>query len=334
MSSRNTYRIVDIAQTLLQSFPGANSGDSVRVSVYDITDNALDVDRVAMTFESGVTWSYAITFSQNNYYLATYTNETLDVSFFEYIKVEGSLQGVAGGSGTGTTLSNLRSRFLRLVDSYNANDLTGVNSSGDIADLCLNNGLQLIYSQLKASKFLQGYASTSLVSVAAQAYIELSGISDLDEIASMKDTANNISLQWVPPWVYFDDIPDPADDTGTPFQYTRIFNRVYLRPRPTSAITYTTEYIKNYARLSADADQALIPAKYDDWIYKEAKVQWYQHLEPENVGVIGLAIKERDEARSIYLGDALAGFNEVMVSESHWGRTGLRQRIYDSPIGS
>src|SRR3990167_8078351 len=269
---RSEYRLVDVAHTLLISFPGGASTDTVVISIYDVDDAALDVDKAAMTSVNASNWKYSWTPSQTNNYIITFRNSTLDVEYYLYVKVTGSIAGVAGGSGTGTTLTNLRTRFLKLLDNYNANDLTGTNSSGEVADLCLNDALQLIYAQIKDSKYMQAYPSTGLVSVADQAYIELSGVSDIDAIAAIKDTTNNITLRCISAHEYHTRVADAADQTGTPYEYCRVFNRIYLTPRPTAVITYTTEYIKTYARLSADADTALIPTKYDDWIYKEARV--------------------------------------------------------------
>ena len=314
---RFSYRIVDQAQVLIQAFPQGLNTDTVVISIYDIDDNAADVSSAAMTNESGNLWSYAWTPSQTNNYQIDYYDSTMDVHYYEYVKVTGSLIGVAGGSGTGSTQANLRTRFLKLIDNYNANDLTGTNSSGEVADLCINDALQLIYAQLKDSKFMQAYPSTSLVSVVDQAYIELSGISDLDEVAAIKDTTNDITLKKILPYEYFGQVPDPSAHTGTPVRYCRLFNRIYLDPRPTAVVTYTTEYIKSYARLASDSDVALIPSKYDDWIYKEARVLWYMNEDIQSVPQV--AITERDDARELYINDAMSNFDLVSQSKPHFG---------------
>ena len=311
-----SYRPLNTATKLIQAFPQASASDNVLISIYDINDNALDVNSVAMTFENGVTWSYDYTPNEAHFYQVTYFNATLGVEYYETINIVGSAFA-GGGSGTGSTLSTLRTRFLKLIDNYNANDLTGTNSSGEIADLCINDALQLIYSLLKDSKYLQSYSGT-LSSVAGQSYIDLSGITDIDEVASMKDTTNNITLRCMSAHEYFSRVPNPAQWTGTPSEYCRIFNRVYLNSQPTAVIAYTVEYVKNYARLAADADQALIPSKYDDWIMKEARVIWLM-MEDIN-SVPQMAISERDQAREIYVDDVMSQFDQVSESQSHWDR--------------
>ncbi len=308
MADRFSYRLLDQAQTLVQNFPQGSSGDTVVYNIFDIDDNTTDVTNTAMTNESGSLWSAAWTPSESHNFQIEYWHQTLDVRYYEYIKVVGTLVGVPGGAGTGTTLTNLRTRFLKLIDNYNANDLTGTNSSGEVADLCLNDALQLIYAQIKDSRYMQAYSSTGLASTANQSYIELSGITDVDNISSMKDTTNNITLKEIPTHQYFTQVPDAADQTGTPSQYCRIFNRIYLNPRPTAVITYTTEYVKTYTRLASDSDTALIPTKYDDWIYKEA--------------------------REIYINDVMSNFDLVSVSRSHWNDSEPNAYPYDSPIGS
>ena len=314
---RSQYFLVDQTHLLLQSFPGSDQADDVRITIYSVDDSATDVNSVAMTAIGNNSWSYSWTPSETDTFLIKFRNDTIDVEYFLYAKVVGSLLGVPGGSGTGTTQANLRTRFLKLIDNYNANDLTGTNSSGEVADLVINDALQLIYAQLKDSKFMQAYPSTSLASVADQAYIELSGISDLDEIAALKDTSNNITLKKILPYQYFGQVPDPADSTGTPVRYCRIFNRIYLDPRPTAVITYTTEYIKNYARLASDSDTALIPSKYDDWICKEARVLWYMNEDIQSVPQV--VINERDDARELYIKDAMSNFDLVSQAKSHFG---------------
>jgi hypothetical protein len=218
---------------------------------------------------------------------------------------------------THTTLTNLRTNFLKLLDNYNANDLTGTNSSGEVANLCINDALQLIYTQIKDSKFMQGYASTLLSSTIDQEYIELSGISDLDEITAIKDTTNNITLKKIMPYEYFSQVPDTSDHTGTPVRYCRVRDRIYLDSRPTSVIVYTTEYIRKYARLVLENDTPLIPTRYDDWIYKEARVLWYMNEDIQSVPAV--VISERDDARELYINDIMSNFDLVSQSKSHFG---------------
>lgn len=285
-----------------------------------------------MTSVTGNSWKYSWTPSEAHNFTIDYYDQTLGVHYYEYVKVTGSIIGVAGGAGVGSTLTQLRTRFLKVLDNYNANDLTGTNSSGEIADLCINDALQLIYSQIKDSKYMQSYSST-LSSTANQAYIELSGISDLDEVASMKDTTNNITLLCIPAHEYFSMVPDPADQTGTPSRYCRIFNRVYLTPRPVAVIAYTTEYVKNYARLTSDSDVALIPSKYDDWIYKESRVLWLMMEDISNSVSIEAAKSERDEAREIYINDIMSNFDLASVSRSHWNDNEINSYPYTRPVG-
>lgn len=332
---RNTYRLVNQAQVLAQAFPGANSADSVVISIYDLDDNAADVSLAAMTYETGVTWSYSWTPTENHFYLVDFYNQTMDVHHYEYVKVTGELTGTPGGSGVGSTLAVLRKAFLIQLDQWSTtsgNDLSGDASLGDIATKCLNKALQKIYSLLKSSKYLQAYGSTSLVSTVDQAYIALSAISDLDEVVSVQDSSNDYSLVYMQPYDYFRYVPDPAADTGTPTHYTRVFNRIYLNPRPTEAITYTTQYQKNYADLSGDSDVALIPSKYNYWIYAEAEVEFYKTLDPYNIPSI--VLDERNRNREIAMADALSRFNEMIVSDSHWFR-GERtpERDYERPVG-
>ena len=119
--------------------------------------------------------------------------------------------------------------------------------------------------------------------------------------------------------------PDRANATGVPIYYTRLFNRIFLYPRPSSAITYSTEYIKLIARLSSDSDQAGIPAKFDDWIMKESRVIWFMMENPREMPAI--VVSERDAAREIYLADMMADFDETLQVASNFARIAGESKI-------
>jgi hypothetical protein len=324
---RNTYRQINQAQVLLQAFPEAQSGDAPVVTIYDVDDAATDVNQTAMTAVSGVTWKYAWTPTEAHNYLITYTNPQQDnVSHYEYVKVSGEIAGVPGGAGIGSTLAVLLKAFLIQLDNYSATDAAsgGDGSSRDLGIKCLNKALQKIYSTVKDSKFMEAYPSTALVSVSGTDYIALSGITDLDDILNLMDTTYFYKLTRIPFWRYRLLAPDPSVITGIPTHYARLFNRIYLYPRPSAAITYTTDYVKTYAELSADADVALLPSKYNYWIYAEAEVEWYKMQDPYNIPQIVLT--ERQRCEELATKDIYSGFNENYVSDSIFGRQEIRRR--------
>lgn len=326
---RNTYRQINQAQTLQQAFPDAGVGDSVLITIYDLDDAATDVNAVAMTYVSGVSWKYSWTPVQNNNYIVTYFNSTQNVSHYEYVKVSGEIAGVPGGAGVGSTLTLLRKQFLIQIDNYNANDLTGDGSSGDLATKSINKALQKIYSIVKDEKFMEAYPSTLLASTANQDYISLSAIADLDDILSITDTSNLYKLKYIPFWKYREWSPDPSVVTGMPTHYTKLFDRIYLYPRPTTVITYTTDFVKSYAELSNDVDVALLPSKYNYWIYAEAEVEWYKMQDPYNIPQI--VITERQRCYDIALADIMSGFNENLQAETIFGREDSYRRSLYTP---
>lgn len=328
---RNTYRIVNQAQTLLQAFPDAGSADDVRITIYDVDDAATDVNDVVMTYVSGVTWKYSWTPTQNNNFIVSYKNGSQDnITHYEYVKVSGEIAGVPGGAGVGSTLTVLRKAFLIQIDNYNANDLTGDASSGDLATKSINKALQKIYSIVKDEKFMEAYPSTALVSVSGTDYIALSGISDLDEIKNIMDTTNRYKLVYIPFWKYREWSPNPSLVTGTPTHYTKLFERLYLYPRPNAAITYTTDFVKSYAELSADGDVALLPSKYNYWIYAEAEVEWYKMQDPYNIPQIVLT--ERQRCYDIALQDIMSAFNENLQADGIFFRQNDRPRNLYTPF--
>lgn len=327
---RNTYRQVDLAQVLTQAFPDAGSGDSVLITIYNLDANTTDVNAVAMTYEAGVAWTYAWTPVLQNNFIITYNNATQGVSHYEYVKVVGTTNITPAGSSLGSTLTVLRKAFLIQIDNYNANDLSGDASSGDLAVKSINKALQKIYSMVKDEKFMEAYPSTSLVSVTNQDYINLSAISDLDDIKSITDTTNLYPLKYIPFWKYREWSPDPSIVTGVPTHYTKLFERVYLYPRPSSAITYTTDFVKIYGDLSNDGDQALLPSKYNYWIYAEAEVEWYKMQDPYNIPQI--VITERQRCYDIALADIMSGFNENLQAESIFDRQSQGRRSLYTPL--
>jgi len=176
--------------------------------------------------------------------------------------------------------------------------------------------------------------TTSLASTAAQDYIELAAIGDLDDITNLTETTNNIKLIRIPFYRYRELSPDPSQTSGTPVHYTRLFDRIYLSPRPASAIEYTADYVKIITDLSAGADTALIPAKYNYWIYAESHVFWAIQEDPEAIAVVqNLKLHARDMAQ-VATGDIEASFDEAIEPDWHFGAPERPIYRFDSPVGS
>jgi len=326
MAERSENFILNRTNTLLQTFELGGSGDDVRVSIYDIDDSNLDIDDVAMTHVAALgnsnSWKYDwVSPNQSNLFHITFFNKTLDVKFFLYARLAGSITGSPTGATEGETLTNLRDDFLIAnVDMYNANDLSGTNSMGDKADRCINKGLQKIYGIISDTTWLESNPSTSLASTADQDFIELSGISDLDHIKNITDTTNDLRLTRIPFWRYRELVPDPSNATGVPTNYARLFNRIYLTPRPTSAITYTVDYQKNIANLSSDSDRAGIPVKFNYWILAEAHVFWQTMIDPADRAAIASIRETVADARVQALRDIYANYEGELVSQSQFDR--------------
>lgn len=323
-----------LAKIILQSFPQSLPTDVVTIDIYNASTGAVDTASTAMTYVSGTTWKYAWTPGSVATFIATFYDATLDVRDYAYFSSVGSITGVPSPAGLGSTLTTLIAKFLKTIDNYNANDIdpTVVNSSGELAKISINYGLQKIYAQIKDSKYMRAYPTTALISTPSQSYIDLGAVSDLDEIETIQDQTNNITLLSFSAWKYFFEIPNPSRSTGTPFRYARVFNRIYLDPQPTATITYNCFYIKNFADLSGGTDQALIPSKYDEWIIEEARVKWLMMEDITNSQAIEEAKAERDDCRAFYLADVMSQFDKVSQTQSHWTRKTNRQYIYKRPI--
>lgn len=238
---------------------------------------------------------------------------------------------------TSTTFSKLIIKLLKTLDSYNSQDLsrstptTDSNTSGEIAGICINYALHTCYDEIKDSKYLEAYPTTALISTANQDYIELEGLTDADEFEAILDTGNNIKLQEKTWYFYRKNYPDPSKVTGVPLIYVRRNNRIYLAPRPTSAIQYTADFVKLTNDLTDDADVPLLPEHYDYWIIAEAMVWWGKMENPGEIPPI--FISDRDDARNKAVNAIMSGYDMDLEAESHWNEGRIGYRDYQRPVG-
>lgn len=235
-----------------------------------------------------------------------------------------------------TQFSSLIKKLLKLIDAYNSNDLTrstssvDSNSSGEIAGMCINNALHICYDLVKDSKYLQALPSTQFSSVANQDYIDLDIEPYLDEIESITDTTNDFKLirkSWG--W-YRKNFPNPSQTTGNALYYVRRNNRVYLGPRPTSALNYTVDFVKLVQDLVADGDVPLLPSHYDYWILAEAAYEFYKMEDPASIPEV--IVLDRADKREIATNAILSNYDIESESQSHWnyGEPGIYP--YRTPV--
>lgn len=329
------YIIEGQAYTILQAIPESKEGDNVTITIYNVTDSTADTAATAMTFVTGETWKYAFTPSDGDIYLATITHVAFNAKYYKYLNSVSSTPSPSTAGSTGSTLTVLQKKLLLSVDNYNAGDLSGDGSAGDQATRALNQALQKIYSMIKDSRYVQAYPdTTSLASVAGTDYIALSGITDLDAIIAITDPTNQYKLTQIPFWKYRMWSPDPSQSTGTPTHYARIFDRIYLYPRPDAAVDYTVDYQRTYADLSSGSDQAAIPAKYDYWIIAEAALHWQRMKDPADLATMQTYKLMVDEAREAAEKDIYGDFDQEKVAESHWDHYEATHLRFDSPVGS
>lgn len=223
---------------------------------------------------------------------------------------------------THTTLADLIKKLLKSLDSYNSTDLTlstpnaDSDSLGERARLCLNQALHMIYSLIKDSRYLEAYPTTNLSTTANQDYVDLDPEAYLDDIDAITETTNDRKLirkSWS--W-YRRNYPDPSQVSGEPLYYIRRGNRVYLAPRPSSAIPLTIDFRKLTDDLKLNGDISLLPTRYDYWIIAEAKVIWFEMEDP--TAVPALIIAERDNKRQIGMESVVDTHDTILQSRSHF----------------
>ena len=240
---------------------------------------------------------------------------------------------------THSTLATLTKKLLLSMDSYNSDDTAietpstlTVDSLAERARLCLNLALGTMYGLIKNSKYLDAFPTTSFVATASQDYIELDIVPMLDDVETVTDTDNEEQLirkSWA--W-YRRNYPDPTAQTGTPDYYIIRNDRMYLAPRPSSAVNYLVDFRKRTRDLRLNGDIVLIPEQYDGWIIQESKVKWYEMEDPTSVPP--LVISERDGIRQIALDTILTGYDYERVSASHFNRNSEpRSYGYQRPVG-
>ena len=235
-----------------------------------------------------------------------------------------------------SNLGQLIKKLLLSVDSYNSTDLTietpsntTVDGLGERARLCINFALHECYKLVKDSRYLESPGPQTISSVANQDYIDLDSITELDDIESITEATNKLKLtrkSWN--W-YRRMVPDPSNATGVPGFYIRRNNRVYLTPRPTSAISYIFDFRKFTDDLSDEGQFSLLPSKYDGWIIAEAKVKWSEMEDPS--AVPALYIEERNDVRQNSIDDILTSYDRVIQSGSHTEPEGSIGLPYASP---
>ena len=239
---------------------------------------------------------------------------------------------------THSTLTQLIVKLAMSLDGYNSSDLTissgttVVDTLGERARVCINLALHKIYSLIKDSKYLDAYPVSTLPSVINQDYIDLDPEAFLDDIESITDETNQYVLEQKSWGWYKRTVSDPAQITGDPLYYIRRGNRVYITPRPTSAVNYVFSFRKLTVDLKLGGDYSLLPVQYDTWIIHEARVEWYIMEDPSSVPA--LVISERDDTRATGIASVNTSFDRVMQSGSHFGDDGGEVRGYKRPIGT
>ncbi len=200
-----------------------------------------------------------------------------------------------------TALSTLYANALSMADHPSA-DTTAVTKM----KLFINQTLQELYSG-PGRRCLED--NGSVATVANQEYVELSNITlvrntgtsySVDEISRVYQTTDDITLERWSMQKYRTMAPDVSSYTGNPIAYARWRDRLYLYPRPTSAITLYLDVWVSAIPLTLDADMSLILPKYDEAILSGAVYRWYTFIEPGESTKISVMKGKYDELKAIF----------------------------------
>ena len=239
---------------------------------------------------------------------------------------------------TSSTLTQLIVKVMMAWDSWNSTDTTisttdtTNDTSGERARQAINRALQLIYALIKDSKYLEAYPTTALSSTANQDYIDLDPEAYLDDIDSITETTNQKIRLTRRSWSWYrTNYPDPSQAVGDPVYYIRRGNRIYLAPRPSSAVPYTIDFRKIPQELKLGGDVPLIPNSLDFWVVAESVVILYIMEDPTSVPPQVLV--ERNDCRAAGLNSVNTSFDKPMQSGSNTESDGRHSYPYKRPVG-
>lgn len=240
---------------------------------------------------------------------------------------------------TGSTLATLRDELLLSLDVYNANDLdeTIAGSQGNQARRCLNKALQKIYSKVKRFNILQKEAvDSTITTTASQEYVDISGISDLDDVENIYEASNDVNLKEVSFDTYRQMAPDPSEATGNPVKFARRGkNRLYLFPTPDAVYTLNIFYLRTQSNLSGTSDTTGLDSKLDYWIVAEASVFWQLMEDAGDTGKLSALRQIAADCEESAMEDLATEYGIADEVDSHWGHfSEIRAPRFDSPVGS
>jgi len=234
-----------------------------------------------------------------------------------------------------TTFLVLKQNALEMVD-HPITDASALTKMG----IFINQTLQEIYALDQGRRLVQD--TTTIATVAAQEYVEFATATPVvtatatpDEILNVYQTEDDIQLVRWSMDQYREFFPDVTNANGNPTHYARWRDRLYLYPRPDSAINLLLDIWVYPVALSADGDTPLLEIKYDEWILMGAAFRWMRLIDPDDSTKIGTFKALYDDLTRKYGEDLNREPSRKPVLRSH-SDSGVNSRTRDfvSPVPS
>jgi hypothetical protein len=215
-----------------------------------------------------------------------------------------------------TALSVLQTNALTMADHPTA-DVTAQNTM----KLFINQTLQELY-QMSGQRLLQDRGT--ITTVANQEYVLISGITilvnatfPLDEIVNIYQLSDDIKLIRLDIKEYRRIFADVTSQGGNPTHYARFTDRLYLYPRPSSAIVLYIDCYTLAPNLSAAGDVSLISPKFDEVILSGTVYRWHKYIEPDDSNKILIHKKIYDELKMKFEIELNREEDRIPVARSH-----------------
>lgn len=193
--------------------------------------------------------------------------------------------------------------------------VTGVASEDDDGYLVITSPTSGATSAVIIADGATGVAMSKLFSVAAER--TSTALTNMEEVIRLTERINDSPIQLIDYYDFIAMFPDPtADKSGTP-DYAAIWNnRLYLGPTPSNSTLLV--YIE-YTAIPADvASGDTLPylTKYDPLLIAQARVEYLQFFDSNNVSAIQIAqgIADKLEHKLITVATRNIGVNQQTSS--------------------
>lgn len=205
---------------------------------------------------------------------------------------------------------------------------------------CINDALKLIFQWLSdAGSYNDISASdgTNIKTTDSQAYIDISThLAAMDELIALSERTNDKRIEIIPYREFIKLYPDPtANESATPDHAALWAERLYLGPTPSADdLVIYVEYTEIPTDVAA-GDTLPYKTKYDPLLIAQARVEYLQFFDANNINAITLAQGIADRLKNDLITAAArnVGMNRQTASRRDGAWIGPRSPTDPGDIG-